>query len=271
MQKAAAGVPGQRRGRGQGRGPSTETVVRHWTLMKALPTEPRFATVKQLFAALKDDRVVVAQRTVERDLVKLEAVPGLPLTCQNIDGVNQWAWMENGQSQIMPKPSLGEATLLVLAQRYLEPLLSPVLRQALQPTFTAAKRALEVAHGRRPSRWSAKIGAVPPLRPLDAPPVLWHRPPKVVEALLEDRKVRLSYRLSDRIESFTVNPHALVQRGLATYLIATCDPHRDLRALALHRMGLSRVLTTQKLDQPAVRVPGFDLEAYIAAGFEEFQ
>ena len=270
MPKAAAVVPGQRRARGQGRGPSTETVVRHWKLMQALPTAPRCSTVAHLYEVLRSDGSEVTRRTIERDLKKLVRV--MPIEDRpGYDGVTRWAWMRGHRSHIQPVYAPTQAALLILAQRYLDPLLAPVLMKALQPTFTAATRVLNVESGPVPGDWRGKIGAVPPSLPLDRPPVGDHRSSIVVEALLEDRKVRLSYRLGDRIESFTVNPHALVQRELVTYLIATCDPHGDLRALALHRMGVRGKLSTQQLDQPAVRVPGFDLEAYIAAGFEEFQ
>ena len=242
-----------------------DTIVRHWKLMKALPTEPRWVTVAQLCAALQDDGITVSRRTVERDLRKLSAVPGIPIFCREGDGIDHWAWMRDGQSQFTPKPDLGQAMLLVMARRYMEPLLAPVLMQALAPTFTAAERALTVAKGRRTTHWSSKIGAVPPTRPLDRPRVPTHRPDVLVEALLGDRKVHLAYQIGREDESFTVNPYALIQREFVTYLLATCDPHRDVRALALHRMRGPSIVNT-----PAIRVPGFDLSAYIAAGFEEF-
>ena len=55
-----------------------ETMLRHWTLLRAVPRPPRKIDARGLRDHLEREGFDVSKRTVERDLVKLSAF--FPLT-----------------------------------------------------------------------------------------------------------------------------------------------------------------------------------------------
>jgi predicted DNA-binding transcriptional regulator YafY len=63
----------------------------------------------------------------------------------------------------------------------------------------------------------------------------------------------------------TLNPLAMVQRGLVTYLIATAHPYTDVRQFAVHRFRL-----VEQIDKPAEGLQGFDLREYLASDALQF-
>jgi predicted DNA-binding transcriptional regulator YafY len=79
--------------------------------------------------------------------------------------------------------------------------------------------------------------------------------------------VSISYdsRSREVRKTLVVNPLALVQRGLITYLVATATPHTDVRLYALHRVRTARLL-----DEQCARPRAFDLDAFLQAGFGDF-
>ncbi|MNR19233.1 hypothetical protein D3C85_1360130 [compost metagenome] len=63
----------------------------------------------------------------------------------------------------------------------------------------------------------------------------------------------------------TLNPLAIVQRGLITYLIATAAPYTDIRQFAVHRF---RAVTA--LDIPCQGLESFELQSYLDSDALQF-
>ncbi|WP_222518797.1 hypothetical protein [Spiribacter salinus] len=49
----------------------TDTLLRHWVMLRRIPRHPRKITVRELLAYLKDQGYPTTERTVQRDLTRL--------------------------------------------------------------------------------------------------------------------------------------------------------------------------------------------------------
>ncbi len=245
----------------------TETIVRHWQLLKLLPSEPWAISVAELRDRLADQGIVVSRRTVERDLLKLAIDARMPIRQGETDGAQCWMWMQDGASKFRPNPPISEAALLVLASQFMAGRVPRLFIEAFRPTVKASELSLSALPGALGKRWASKLHAVPTSAPRPSSAYAHHRPRNVFESVMEERKLSLWYvRREHEAESLTVNPHALVQREMQTLLVATCDPGNELRVLALDRMR-----RTSKGTERARLVKGFDLEAFVRDGFEVWE
>ena len=242
----------------------TETVVRHWQLLKLLPQHPWAISAAELCDRLGDQGIVVSRRTVERDLQKLAFDARLPIRLGETDGAQCWGWMQDGASKFLPNPPISEAALLMLASQFMAGRVPNLFLEAFRPTVNAAGASLDALPGVLGKRWASKLCAVPTAESKGSPSFARHRPRNVFESVIEERKLGLTYvRRGHDPVSLVVNPHGLMQREMTTLLVATCDPGTELRVLALHRMG-----NTSKGTERARLIKGFDLEAFVRGGFE---
>lgn len=244
-----------------------ETLLRQWRLLALLPRAPRALTVAALRAGLTTDGFVVTRRTIERDLQKLSSA-GFPLSCQTTNGLQHWALIDTREPWLPNMPSVSDAILLLLARDYLTPLLPPLMQRALDPTFAQAESVLTIARATSHlARWRDKVRATLPTQTLIAPAVSRAVHEACAEALMQERQLSVSYasRSRDTRQTLVLNPLALLQRGLISYLVATASPHTDPRLYALHRVRSARVL-----DAGMTPVPGFDLQTFLAKGFGDF-
>ena len=137
----------------------------------------------------------------------------------------------------------------------------------LAPRFHEARRKLEALSSAQPmARWHEKARYVQPTLPLKPPPI----DPGILEsihnALLDDRQIDITYRKpgDDRPKFLRLHPLGIVQRGSATYLVATAFQYTDPRIYAVHR-----ITNAEPREEAITPPPDFDLDDYIdAAGFE---
>lgn len=241
------------------------TLTRQWEMLRQIPAKAPGITSRQLQSRLKDAGYPVSKRTIERDLIELSII--FPLTCDEESMPFNWFWAP-GASVDLPGMSLSEALSLILIEDAIHPLLPVGMLNALQTRFDHARRKLQgMADMTLAARWMSKVASVRPDLNLQAPEIQ----PEVLEtlqqALLEERQIQCRYYSAhgDKTSQLTLNPLALVQRGLITYLIGTAAPYTDVRQYAVHRFR-----SAEMLPSTAEGVGQFSLQAYLASDALQF-
>ncbi len=234
-------------------------------MLRQIPAKAPGITSRQLQSRLKDAGYPVSKRTIERDLIELSIL--FPLTCDEESTPFNWHWAP-GASVDLPGMSLGEALSLTLIEDAIHPLLPVGMLNALQTRFDHARRKLQgMADTNLAARWMSKVASVRPDLNLQAPEIQ----PEVLEtlqqALLEERQIQCSYYSAhgDKTSQLTLNPLALVQRGLITYMIGTAVPYTDVRQYAVHRFR-----SAEMLPSTAEGVEQFSLQEYLASDALQF-
>jgi predicted DNA-binding transcriptional regulator YafY len=234
-------------------------MLRQWHMLRRLPRFPSKITAGELTEYLAREGFEVSKRSVERDLLELQAAFLFEYDARARP--YGWYWPREVVSLQLPGLSLTEAIAFTLTQQQLAPLLPASSLKQLGPYFDAAKKALrEHARG---AAWSSKVRVVSANQALLPPNIDAHVQQTVSEALFRDQQLLLRYRRRAHTEATQeiVNPLALVQRGAVLYLVCTFADRPDPRMLVLHRM-----VAAQMLDEPARRPKGFNVDAYIASG-----
>ena len=244
---------------------SHSTVRRQWELLKLLPKRDSGITVTELLARLDTCGYQTSRRTVERDLVDLSLV--FPLQCSEDSSPQAWHWTP-GVNVELQGITLTEALSLALVEDAIRPMLPASVLSVLEPRFVHARRKLKGLEDDNPAaRWLEKVASVRPDLNLQAPDINPQRLEALQKALINECQVKCQYYSAhtDKLSKMTLNPLAMVQRGLVTYLIATAYPYTDIRQFAVHRFR-----TVEPLDQPAEGLQEFDLRAYLSSDALQF-
>lgn len=244
-----------------------DTLFRQSRLLSYIPRAPRSITVADLLSRLEGEGFEVTRRTVERDLQKLSVMA--PLQLDDDGDLHRWSISADGRVSITPTTqTVADALTLVMVRDYLGQLLPPSLMNILQPTFERADTVIAVTHGtNRLARWRKKVRSALPTQPLIAPDIPREVQVTAGEALFKERQFAVTYwsRSGQHEQRLVLNPVAMLQRGLVSYILATCPPHNDVRMFAMHRMRDAELLRTK-----AAPVDGFDLDEFLAGGFADF-
>ncbi|MGH8502865.1 MAG: helix-turn-helix transcriptional regulator [Gammaproteobacteria bacterium] len=241
------------------------TLARQWELLKLLPTRGAGKTAAELTRALSEAGFQVTKRSVERDLNDLLEV--FRLDRNDKSPPYGWRW-PNDAPAALPGITLAEALSLRLVQETLKPLLPVSMIKALEPRFMQAKAKLSaLAERNATARWADKVRSVAPTLPLLAPAIDIDVLETVQEALLANQQLEADYRAMGADEPSAIRLHPLgpVNRGPATYLVATAFAYPDPRLYALHRVSKAT-----KISKPARRPDAFNLDAYIQSGALQF-
>jgi predicted DNA-binding transcriptional regulator YafY len=244
----------------------SNTLLRQWELLRAIPRAPRKIDVATLMQRLEATGYPTNKRTIQRDLNSLSRV--FPL--QSDDKSIPYGWSWNADSQAFDLPTMDGPTALTMRmiEQFIPALLPPAIRNLLEPQFNRAKAILN-ANPDNPLRvWADCVRVVPREMPL-LPPKYNNDAVRVVyDALLAGKRFTANYRSraaeTDEIKSYEVSPLGLVARGNLLYLVCTLWDYQDIRQLALHR-----VLDAALTDKTVIRPESFDLDCYIEQG--EFQ
>ncbi len=238
---------------------------RQWELLQLLPSRAPGATAGELCKKLNESGHEVSKRTVERDLIQLSQI--FPLECNDKGAPFGWFWMQ-GHSIDLPGIALSEALTLRIVEDHIRPLVPAPMLKGLESRFTQARKKLQAAQSENPSAdWLSKVASVHPDMPLLPPSIAPSILESVQHALLKDLQIHCRYYSahSDWTIDHVLNPLGLVLRGQITYLVATADPHHDIRLFALHRMR-SVELTEQFASIPQ----DFKLTSYVESGALSF-
>ncbi|VFB22012.1 helix-turn-helix transcriptional regulator [Pseudomonas fragi] len=243
--------------------PSAKThsaLSRQWELLQHLPKRAPGITVSELLSRLVSAGYSISRRSVERDLRDLSVV--FPLQCNNGGTPFGWYW-KPGVSVELQGITLAEAVSLTLVEDAIRPLLPGSMLSVLEPRFEHARQKLKgLEDGNPTARWPDKVASVRPDFNLHAPQILAETLEALQHAVISEQQVHCHYYSAhtNKISELTLNPLAIVQRGLITYLIATAAPYTDVRQFAVHRFREVTVLDTQ-----CQGVASFELHTYLAA------
>ena len=241
------------------------TVSRQWELLRQLPSRSPGITATELVTRLNTQGYKISKRTVERDLIDLSLM--FPLQCNDTNAPYGWHW-KPGVSVELQGITLTEALSLALVEDAIRPLLPSSMLKALEPRFSHARQKLKaLGEENQAARWLDKVASVRPDLNLQAPDIPEEILETLQQALLEEKQVQCQYYSahSDKISQLTLNPLALVQRGLITYLIGTAHPYTDVRQYAVHRFrGMTPLRTTTQ------GLKDFNLHSYLGTDALQF-
>jgi predicted DNA-binding transcriptional regulator YafY len=240
------------------------TLYRQWATLRAIPRHPHKITVAKLAEKLcaDGDPGAVSRRTLERDLHSLAEVFPIEQTDQDTKPTG-WRWRRGAKVLDVPALDLPAALTFSLAGTYLRNLLPQATLADLEPYLATADAVLRHSPTRL-GRWPSKVRVIGRGQPLKAPVIDATVQRLVYEGVLGETRLGLTYAVKGERTTKTygdVNPLAIVVKEKVVYLLCTMWDYTDVRQLVLHR-----VKSAELLSRRATRVPGFDLDAYIASG-----
>ena len=241
----------------------SETLLRQWEMLRAIPRAPSKVTVATLLEKLAAAGFTTTKRTIQRELNQLSAV--FPLESDDRSIPYGWSWGANAPAFDLPALDATAALSLRMIEQFLPTLMPPMVWEALEPQFKRAQKLMEKYGPEGLDRWTSLVRVVPREMPL-LPPDVDHEAVRIIyQGLLEGRRVEVTYTPRSAEgqgeQLYIVNPLGLVARGSLLYLVCTFWEYSDIRQLALHRVRWA-VLT----DLPVTRPDAFDLDTYIGSG-----
>ncbi len=243
----------------------SDTVLRHWTMLRQVPRHPRKVGAAQLARVLSNAGFDVSRRSIERDLNKLSTV--FPLRCDDEHKPYGWSWMADATAFDLPAMDVHAALAFRMAADHLHALLPEVTRSHLDPHFRRAKAVLDGLNDNVLSDWPDKVRVMPAGQPMLPPAIPQDVLENVQAGLLAEKQLRVVYRKRGEAEARTylVHPQALVWRDAVGYLLCILWKYDDLKQFVLHRME-----SVELVDEPRRPLPGFSLDAEIATGSFSF-
>ena len=249
--KAAADTADSRHG--------AATTARQWQVLSQLQRNRWVGTThvyEQLILAGFD----ISLRTVQRDLNAL--AKRFPIEKNNANPQG-WRWKDDAPLQSLPHMNLSQAVAFNMVEANLSQLLPPVILDELFPWFDLARRQLKnskVTHS-----WIDRVRIEPATQPLIAPHIDLDSKDNIYHALFYQLQIKASYTRSNKSQAseYTLNPIAIIQRGVIIYLLATRtdDSETIIRTFALHRFASVEIL------ESAAKTPdNFQLDNYLDAG-----
>jgi predicted DNA-binding transcriptional regulator YafY len=246
-------------------GSISETLYRHWQLLRLIPRSPRRIDAASIERHLRAEGIEVARRSIQRDLESLAT--SFPIECDERSKPYGWSWKSDAEALEMPPMSVRAAVTLELVRGYLTQTLPRTTLKSLDPYFARAKDVLAKSPNAKLARWPSKVRVVPRGAPLRAPAVSPRVLDVVYEALLQERRFVARYRPrgTTTLKEYDVNPLALLVRGNTLTLVCTLREYEDVRHLLLHRIA-----SAELLDSPTRVLRGFDLDHHINQGRASF-
>ncbi len=239
---------------------STATTARQWELLNLLERGSWRGT-HHLHEQLRLANFDVSLRTVQRDLNALSKRFPIEKNNANPQG---WRWKEDAPVQSLPHMNLSQAVAFNMVEANLAQLLPPTILDELFPWFDLARRQLKdskITHN-----WLDRVRIEPATQPLIAPKICRECKDSIYQAIFYERQITARYtrRNKDNPGEYTLNPIAIVQRGVVIYLLATKvgDEHQTIRTFALHRF----TEVTVEEETKAVIPDNFDLTSYLDSG-----
>jgi predicted DNA-binding transcriptional regulator YafY len=241
----------------------SDTLLRQWEMLRAIPRFPRKVDAGTLMARLEAAGYPIALRTLQRDLKLLSSI--FPLQSDTRSTPYGWSWSADAPAFDLPAMDGPTALSVRMIEQFIPTLLPPSIHELLAPQFARARAVMEANPNNPLGHWIDCVRAVPREMPLLAPKVNGEAARVIYQALLDGRRIQMTYspRSSEGEgdSDYEVNPLGLVARANLIYLVATLWNDDDVRHLALHR-----VKTAVMTEIAATRPTNFDLDRYIEQG-----
>ena len=235
-----------------------DTLYRHWLILRMIPRRGRISTTDILGRLKSGYGIETTLRTIQRDLITLEASE-FPLECDNNRPAG-WSWRKDAPAFDIPNMDPVTALTFKLAEKHVARMMPHGVLSALQPYIKAADERLKLTQESTLSRWPDKVRVVSRNLAMIPPVVPEEVSDAVYSALLEERRFKADYRtMTGRKKTYEVNPLGMAFVDGLTYLIASLNEHQDTVLLLLHR-----ILKLELLNKAATVPHDFDLDDYIA-------
>jgi predicted DNA-binding transcriptional regulator YafY len=245
----------------------SDTLMRQWELLRAIPRAPRKIDVATLMVRLRESGYRITRRSLQRDLNLLSGV--FPLQSDTRTIPYGWSWAAEAPTFDLPAMDGPSALTMCIVELFAQTLLPPTVRQTLAPHFARAQAVLEAHPNNALRHWVDCVRVVPREMPLMAPKFNDAAVRTVYEGLLDNRRIKVVYAPRSADEGgerqYEVNPLGLVVRGSLSYLVCTFWDYQDIRQLALHRISSAEIT-----DTPVRKPTEFDLDEYIEVGEFEY-
>jgi predicted DNA-binding transcriptional regulator YafY len=234
-----------------------DTVYRQWLILRMIPRRGRIATAEIRTRLGSEYGIETTLRTIQRDLVALEA--NFPLYCDGLRPAG-WSWRKDAPAFDIPNMDPVTALTFNLAERHIIRMLPHGVLTALKPYFQTAEERLKQKSKSPLYNWPDKVRVVSRNMPVIPPRVSDDISETVYTALLEERRFMACYRtVSGVVREYEVSPLGLAFVEGLTYLVATLNDYEDPVLLLLHR-----ILDVSPMDQHLTAPAGFNLDSYVA-------
>lgn len=237
------------------------TLMRQWTMLRAIPRHPRRIDALTIHAHLTALGMMVSLRTVQRDLNALAQAFPLDFDESKPQG---WCW-RNGASQLeVPSMDAHAALTFNLVEQYIQNLLPRSTLSHMAPWFNAAQG---VANSQASSvtKWQEKLRVIPHSFNRIPPQINPEIQATIYSGLMTEKQLEVTYRaLSTGTagKTYPLHPLGLVVMEQVVYLVCTVKNYQDARFLAMHRIDAARLL-----EDDARRPQNFDMDVFISKEF----
>tara|TARA_B100001142_G_scaffold147323_1_gene148276 strand:+ start:1358 stop:2359 length:1002 start_codon:yes stop_codon:yes gene_type:complete len=238
---------------------SQETSIRLIKLLTYIPKYPAKRSLSNFKDHLGSLGYDVTDRTIQRDLLKLEKY--FPLICDDRNPPYGWSWQEDAKEINLAAMDKVEALSLSLAEKYLEPLMPIENYERISNLFDRANNVLESSETSQLRRWRDRVRVLPQSQRLEPPSVNQEVQANIYDSLLNGEQLDVHYlKANSRLaEKRIVNPLGVVLVGIVHRLICTMDPDfKIIRHLPLHRFKSANANGESCLEPES-----FDIDDYL--------
>ena len=238
---------------------SQETSIRLIKLLTYIPKYPAKRSLSNFKEHLESLGYEVTDRTIQRDLLKLEKY--FPLLCDDRNPPYGWSWQEDAKEINLSAMDKVEALSLSLAEKYLEPLMPIENYERIRNLFDRANNTLESSEQSQLKKWRDRVRVLPQSQRLEPPLINQEVQSNIYDALLNGEQLDVQYLKANSklAQKRIVNPLGIVLMGIVHRLICTMDPDfKKIRHLPLHRFK-----TANANGETSIEPDNFDIDDYL--------
>lgn len=242
-----------------------DNLSRFLHILRLIPQQPKSISTTEIWEKLKNNHFYqdLSQRTVQRDLQKIQATKLLPLDYEKNSKPLRWHFKKE-DATFQASMTEEEAIALGLVKTFLAKLLPPAEQDRIVNVFQIADETLKKSNL---SSWIDKVRTAPSNLELLSPEIDQVMLNVIYEALLKNTCIKATYHPleTELHKDMIINPLGLVMRHNIGYLLGTSEEYEEPKQFALHRFQ------NVKIHERDAKIPkDFSLEKYIADGGFEY-
>ncbi len=241
-----------------------DTTIRYLEMLQFLPRYPRKKSLSEIRNHLNTCGYKVSDRTIQRDLKKLEMPFGL--ICDDRSIPFGWSFSQVARRGDIAEIDENEALLLILVRDHLHEIIPLDQLPRMDLMFKRATKVLNTNNHEKIHGWKNKIKIKPAFMNYMRPKVESKISSSIIECLLNDKQFEGEYRSRNGLSKHIYNPLGLVSHGVSQRLIC----YRNIKIDTILHLPLHRFQSCQPLKDDICLPDNFDLEQYLEAGQIEY-
>ena len=241
-----------------------DTTIRYLEMLQFLPRYPRKKSLSEIRDHLNSCGYKVSDRTIQRDLKKLETPFGL--ICDDRSIPFGWSFSQVARRGDIAEIDENEALLLMLVRDHLNEIIPLEQLPRMNLMFNRATKVLNAYNHEKIHGWKNKIKIKPAFMNYMRPKVESEISSSIIECLLNDKQFEGEYRSLNGLSKHIYNPLGLVSHGVSQRLIC----YREINIDKILHLPLHRFQSCQPLKDDICLPDNFDLEQYLEAGQIEY-